>query len=76
MIGGIKIGDLGKERARMSCQRVKSKIVNGDEEELGSRRRSVRRSSVQLRMYEGEVCVLSKGNVHRPRQMHKAEWQV
>ena len=36
MIGRIKIGDLCKERARVFCQRVKSKIVNADKEELKS----------------------------------------
>ena len=36
MIGRIKISDLCKERARIFCQGVKSKIVNTDKEELGS----------------------------------------
>ena len=34
MIGSIEIGELCKERAWIFCQRVKSNVVDADEEEL------------------------------------------
>ena len=44
VIGGIKIGDLCKERAWIFCQWMKSETVDADDEELESQRRSVRLS--------------------------------